>query len=123
MDTFYTVEQIAAQLQVTERTVREWLRTKRLRGVRAGRQWRIQERDLQAFLVRHEADSIPETSPPTPMEPRAQLISRVRAMYAEGLSMQAIANQLNDAGVPTISGKGRWQKGTVSNLLAEIERG
>jgi excisionase family DNA binding protein len=123
MDTFYTVEQIAAQLQVTERTVREWLRTKRLRGVRAGRQWRIQERDLQAFLVRHEADSTPETSPPTLLEPRAQLISRVRAMYAEGLSMQAIANQLNDAGVPTISGKGRWQKGTVSNLLAESEMG
>ncbi len=42
---------------------------------------------------------------------------------AEGLSMQALANQLNDAGVPTISGKGRWQKGTVSTLLAESERG
>ncbi len=71
----------------------------------------------------NEADSTPEASPPTPRGPRAQLVSRVRAMYAEGLSMQAIANQLNDVGVPTISGKGRWQKGTVSNLLAESERG
>jgi hypothetical protein len=23
--------------------------------------------------------------------------------------------------VPTLSGKGRWQKGTISNLLAQLE--
>jgi hypothetical protein len=39
-------------------------------------------------------------------------------MQAEGLSLQAIANHLNSEGVPTLSGKGRWQKGTIGNLLA-----
>jgi hypothetical protein len=33
--------------------------------------------------------------------------------------LQAIANQLNTEGVPTLSGKGRWQKGTIANLLKE----
>jgi endonuclease YncB( thermonuclease family) len=32
---------------------------------------------------------------------------------------QVIANRLNAEGVPTLSGKGRWQKGTVGNLLAQ----
>ena len=40
-------------------------------------------------------------------------------MQDEGLSLQAIANRLNKEGVPTLSGKGRWQKGTISNLLAQ----
>jgi len=40
-------------------------------------------------------------------------------MQAEGLSLQKIADRLNADGVPTLSGKGRWQKGTIGNLLAE----
>jgi hypothetical protein len=40
-------------------------------------------------------------------------------MQAEGLSLQAMANRLNNQGVPTLSGKGRWQKGTIGNLLAQ----
>jgi hypothetical protein len=42
-------------------------------------------------------------------------------MQAEGLSLQAMANPLNAEGVPTLSGKGRWQKGTIGNLLAQAE--
>jgi excisionase family DNA binding protein len=47
----YTAEQVAEHLHVTLRTVHEWLRTKRLRGLKAGRQWRITKRDLDAFLA------------------------------------------------------------------------
>jgi excisionase family DNA binding protein len=50
MEALYTVEQVAKHLHVTPRTVREWLRTKKLKGVLAGRFWRIKESDLQAFL-------------------------------------------------------------------------
>jgi hypothetical protein len=32
-----------------------------------------------------------------------------------------MANQPNVEGVPTLSGKGRWQKGTIGNLLAQAE--
>jgi recombinase len=41
--------------------------------------------------------------------------------YAEGLSLQAMANRLNAEGVPTLGRKGRWQKGTIGNLLAQAE--
>jgi hypothetical protein len=52
---------------------------------------------------------------------RPAVLTRLRAMQAEGLSLQKIADRLNADGVPTLSGKGRWQKGTISNLLAEAE--
>jgi hypothetical protein len=41
--------------------------------------------------------------------------------YAEGLSLQAMANRPNAESVPTLSGKGRWQKGSIGNLLAQKE--
>jgi Recombinase len=47
------------------------------------------------------------------------IVKRLRDLQAEGLSLQAIANRLNNDGVPTLSGKGRWQKGTIGNLLAQ----
>jgi hypothetical protein len=56
-----------------------------------------------------------------PQTYRAQIRTRVRTMKADGLSYQAIVNQLHAEGVPTLSGKDRWHKGTISNLLAEAE--
>jgi hypothetical protein len=41
-------------------------------------------------------------------------------MQAECLSLQKMANRLNSDGVPTLSGKGRWQKGTIGKLLAQV---
>jgi excisionase family DNA binding protein len=50
-----TVEQAAKRVGVTPETVRRWLRSKALRGYRAGRKagWRIQTSDLQAFIEDH----------------------------------------------------------------------
>jgi excisionase family DNA binding protein len=45
-----TVEEAADRLAVAVRTIREWLRTGKLAGVKAGRLWRIREEDLEAFL-------------------------------------------------------------------------
>jgi excisionase family DNA binding protein len=123
MDAFYTVEQIAEQLQVTPRTVREWLRTKRLRGVRAGRQWRVRTADLDAFLAEPGEPSTPAPLPVAegPLERRAALVRHVQALHTQGLTLRAIAQRLNDEGVPTISGKGQWQQGTIGNLLAQAD--
>jgi hypothetical protein len=63
---------------------------------------------------------LPPSSPPLVMsEPKAVLLSRLRTMQAEGLSLQKIADRLNHEGVPSLSSKGRWQKGTIGNLLAQ----
>jgi hypothetical protein len=49
------------------------------------------------------------------------VVQRIRELKAEGFSLQHIADRLNADGVPTLSGKGRWQKGTIGNLLAREE--
>jgi Recombinase len=68
------------------------------------------------------APSISGRSPEKdPQGRKAELMTRLRAMQAEGLSLQAMANRLNKEGVPTLSGKGRWQKGTIGNLLTHAE--
>jgi hypothetical protein len=54
-----------------------------------------------------------------PVQRKAALVTRLRALKAQGLTLQAIAQQLNAEGVPTISGRGQWQAGTVGNLLQE----
>ena len=48
-----TVAQVADRLQVSEYTVREWLRTGRLRGHRLGGDklgWRVRPSDLTQFI-------------------------------------------------------------------------
>lgn len=50
---------------------------------------------------------------------KAELVTWLRTLRGSGMSLQQIAAELNARGVPTLSGKGRWQKGTVGNLLAQ----
>jgi excisionase family DNA binding protein len=50
-ETLMTPEDAARRLAVSPKTLRQWLRTGRLRGVKAGRLWRLREEDLAAFLV------------------------------------------------------------------------
>jgi excisionase family DNA binding protein len=70
METLYTVDEAAEALKVHPKTVREWLRTKRLNGVLAGRFWRIKESDLQAFLREPEAGDAgaADEEPPDPTD-------------------------------------------------------
>jgi DNA invertase Pin-like site-specific DNA recombinase len=92
---------------------------------------RLVEHTLER-LERSQAQAIAQGSAPTirqrerstsaHTDHKAALLQRLRAMQAEGLSLQAIANRLNNEQVPTLSGKGRWQKGTIGNLLAQEEK-
>ena len=51
---FYSVEQVASQLGLHVRTVRNYVRDGRLKGVRIGKQYRIARADLDA-LTGHRA--------------------------------------------------------------------
>lgn len=79
----------------------------------------LMEQVLERLAV-HGAER-PECSTAAPAIPdrKAAVLQRLRAMQAEGLSLQAIADRFNTEGVPTLSGRGQWQKGTISNLLKE----
>jgi excisionase family DNA binding protein len=62
MEKLLTPEEAAERLAVSPKSIREWLRQGKLKGVRAGRLWRIRERDLEAFLdpVLHASETAPE---------------------------------------------------------------
>jgi excisionase family DNA binding protein len=47
---YLTPFDVAKRLQMNERTVTQWLRNGHLRGFKIGKEWRISELDLDAFL-------------------------------------------------------------------------
>lgn len=57
MEKIYTPEMAAELLHVSPLTLRSWLRIGRLNGVKVGRQWRIRESDLKAFLEHGESNT------------------------------------------------------------------
>jgi hypothetical protein len=72
-------------------------------------------------LERPERSGRAERSMPVIAAPMTKVLEQSRMMQVEGLSLQAMANRLNNEGVPMLSGKGRWQKGTIGNLLPQGE--
>ncbi len=45
-----TVRETSDLLKVKEATVRTWIRENQLRAIKFGRDWRIREEDLEAFI-------------------------------------------------------------------------
>ena len=50
LPTLLTISQTAVHLQVSTKTIRRWIDSGELIAHRFGRQWRISEPDLQAFI-------------------------------------------------------------------------
>jgi excisionase family DNA binding protein len=50
MDELLTTEQAAAILQLTPKTINDWLRAGKLMGCKIGRVWRVRQADLEAFI-------------------------------------------------------------------------
>jgi len=50
MEELFTVQQVAEQLQVRQRTVKRWLLSGQLRGLKAGRKWRVKPGAIEQFL-------------------------------------------------------------------------
>ncbi len=57
-----TSRRIAVRLQISEREVLQWLREGDLRGLRTDNEWRVSERQLDAFL--EERANIPANMRP-----------------------------------------------------------
>jgi excisionase family DNA binding protein len=49
---FLSVGEVARRLQISEETVRRWVREGQLASIRVGRQFRIYPHDLERFLAR-----------------------------------------------------------------------
>lgn len=50
---FLTVKEVADLVQVSEASVRHWIKLQQLRAIDLGREWRVIPRDLEAFLAMH----------------------------------------------------------------------
>jgi excisionase family DNA binding protein len=49
----FTPDDVARRLQVARLTVVRWLRAGKLRGIKTGKIWRVQQQDLDAFIRDH----------------------------------------------------------------------
>ncbi len=49
-DRFLSLEDVAKRLQVSDRTVRRWVKDGKLAAYKPGREWRIRPSDLEDFL-------------------------------------------------------------------------
>ena len=63
-----TLHEAAEKLKVKESTIRQWIKDRELRAIKFGREWRIAQIDLEAFLNQH-ANMPSQSTPPPPAEP------------------------------------------------------
>jgi excisionase family DNA binding protein len=77
MQRLYTPEEVAETLRVTRRAVYDWLKTGRLRGLRAGNRWRIRAEDVEAFTQADRSEGGPAA------ETAAKRAARVDAAFGK----------------------------------------
>ncbi len=93
-DRFITPKDAADRLAVSPATILLWLQTGQLKGVKAGKLWRIRESALDEFLK--EPVLTPKEAQPPAVEGGIDW-QRYDAMKARGLSRRLIAREL---GIP-----------------------
>ncbi|NLG78994.1 MAG: helix-turn-helix domain-containing protein [Firmicutes bacterium] len=53
-----TPEEAAERMVVSPKTVRDWLRQGKLKGIKTGKLWRIRENDLAEFVARNTSGAV-----------------------------------------------------------------
>jgi excisionase family DNA binding protein len=68
-DDILTVEEGAEYAKIAPKTLRKWLKSGQLPGLRAGRHWRVEKSALQQFLREQAQKAVtrPEPQPPRPV--------------------------------------------------------
>jgi excisionase family DNA binding protein len=60
MENLYTVEEAASKLKIHHETMRDYLRERKITGVKVGRSWRVRESDLTAFVTANVIPAKPQ---------------------------------------------------------------
>lgn len=78
-----TVEQVVEELggEVTESTVAEWCRARRLPAKKAGRKWLVRRSDLDLFLEREARPAVTGPTGPAPIE---EQVTRIMGRVGRG---------------------------------------
>ena len=64
VDQYQTVQELAARLEVSEATIRQWIKSGELRAIDIGKGWRIANTDLATFLKARETGPRKPTNAP-----------------------------------------------------------
>jgi excisionase family DNA binding protein len=98
---FLSLGDVAARLNVSEQTIRRWVKSGRLKAYKPGLEWRIAPEDLDEFL---EARSSPKPQASPSLEPtfndvlgeerRSEILGSLRPLFEPA--------ELNEAGVATL---------------------
>jgi excisionase family DNA binding protein len=110
MEKLITPEAAADLLAVPRNTILDWLRSGQLKGVKAGRLWRLRERDLAEFLKEPEParEAGPADEPALANEPPLEEMNELEGddiinwerydeLKGRGLSRRAIAREMRIA--------------------------
>src|SRR3954468_19951131 len=89
---FYSIEQVASQLGLHVRTVRNYVRDGRLKGVRIGKQYRIARGDLDALTG--QAVSPTHSAAGDTTGPRAEVSSIVQIESIDFAAAGRVTNAL-----------------------------
>jgi hypothetical protein len=85
-----------------------------------------QEAQIQAIarVLERQTTNAPTALPVAPIPrikaEKATVLARLQRMHETGLDSTQIAAALQAEGVPTLSGTGQWQSGTVRKLLKAV---
>jgi excisionase family DNA binding protein len=61
---YQTIEEVAEGLQVSDQTIRRWIKSGRLPAYKPGREWRIKTKDLEEFLEARSSPKVPARPSP-----------------------------------------------------------
>ena len=92
----YSVDQVAALLNLHVRTVRGYVREGRLKAVRIGKQYRIAREDLEAMTGRPASSFVPE---PTPHQRHVEASGIVEIDAISPDAVQRLSNMLSGAAI------------------------
>jgi excisionase family DNA binding protein len=100
----------AERLGVAPKTVRAWLRTGKVRGVRAGRLWRLRPEDLPGRRIDRRAQPIGDgAAEPTAIEPAASASGRAAKLremrHREGLLADLAGSTMFTIDLPAVMAK------------------
>src|SRR6476661_8801032 len=96
---FYSIEQVALQLGLHVRTVRNYVRDGRLKGVRIGKQYRIAREDLESLTGRRGSSPSNDVEPPRQRRVEVSSVVQVDAIAPDA------ANRITNALMATAQGR------------------
>ena len=107
MDELFAPEQAAAILQVSPKTLKDWLRAGKLPGCKIGRFWRVKPADLGTFGSEYEWNSYGKLSITVPIlrEPHHTVPSFPRGGYHSPIcsNKAVLASPMRKVSVPGAS--------------------